>query len=61
MQALRCMHSETFTWLIDAVVVTVASFVAFSYLGWLCTFLIELFGMTLTMGMELNGDQAIAK
>ena len=61
MQALRFMHSETFTWLIGAVLVNVASFVAFWYLDWLCTFLIGSIGITSIVRMELNGGQAIVK
>ena len=60
MQAPCFMHSDPFAWLIGAVLVNVASFVAFSYLDWLCITLIVLISMTLTVRMELNGGQAIA-
>ena len=61
MQAPFVMHSDRFALLIGAVLVNVASFVAFWYLGWLCTFLIGSIGITLTLRMELNGGQAMVK
>ena len=61
MQAPCFMHADPFAWLIGAVLVNVASFVAFSYLDWLCTFLIGLIGITSIVRMELNGGQAIVK
>ena len=60
MQAPHLTHSKTLVLLIGAVFVTVATFVAFSYLDWLCITLIVLISMTLTVRMELNGGQAIA-
>ena len=60
MQSPRFMHSDPFALLIGAVLVNVASFVAFSYLDWLCITLIVLISMTLTVRMELTGGQAIA-
>ena len=61
MQAPCFMHSDPFAWLIGAVLVNVASFVAFSYLEWLCIFLIGSIGITSIVRMELNGGQAIVK
>ena len=61
MQAPCFMHSDPFALLIGAVLVNVASFVAFSYLDWLCTFLIGSIGITSIVRMELNGGQAIVK
>ena len=60
-QAPHLTHSKTLVLLIGAVFVTVATFVAFSYLDWLCTFLIGSIGITSIVRMELNGGQTIVK